>query len=239
LPPAAALEAAAVEPALAEPERAQWLAAEGRGEFRNKNTFIDDFLRFSSSSDPPQFLNGGPQVLVKNTFLDIADLAPPPIARASTVPSAPHSSESPIATPRSEKPEPVTQNGLPQHTPQVTIEKTFLHFADPPANASQLSVNSEPRNCAPQVFIPRNEAKTPETTVVISLHEALGAPSTSSPTSVHPGASYSTSPPSTSSPTSFCFFAICIPPFPIASSRSSPSQPVRLPAENFPVSSLP
>jgi len=42
--------------------------------------------------DPPQFPNGGPEISVKHTFLDFVDdnddpLAPPTLARASTVPS--------------------------------------------------------------------------------------------------------------------------------------------------------
>jgi len=144
----------------------------------------------------------------------------------------------------------VTPGGLPQHTTQVTIEKTFLHFADPPATASQLCVNSEPRNYAPQAFVCDEaqmfirheeedeqcckklffafepEPKIPESAVVINLHQALGAPSTSSPASVYPGAIKLN-------------LAAWIPPFPIASSRASPSQPVRLLAEHFPDSSLP
>merc|ERR1712086_164303 len=144
------------------------------------------------------------------------------------------------ATPRPEKPEPVTPNKLPQHTTQVTIKKTFLHFADPPASASQLSVNSEPRSFAPQAvtcdeeeeqcckkltFAFEPEPRTPETTFVINLHQALGAPSTSTPQRLYPGAIQLN-------------LAIWIPPFPIASSSSSPSQPVRLLAEHFPDSSM-
>jgi len=192
--PAAPLEAAAVEPALAEPVRVLRGLPQWGGEFRNKNTSIDDYF-----VDPP-----GPQRAKRHS------------------------------EPRD----------FLRHTTQVTIEKTFLHSADPPANASQVSVNSEPRNVAPQVFI-RNEAQpeppmTPMTP--INLYQALGAPSTSSRTIVHPGASYSTSPTFTSSPTSGYFFAmfIEIPPFPVASSRSSPSQPVPLLlAEHFPATSLP
>lgn len=147
------------------------------------------------------------------------------------------------------------------------IKNTSIEFFDPPASVPRRSRRSDPSKpvaaCESPPATPRSEKpervtptrlpdlttqvtfpstlepKTPKP-VVVNLHQALRAPSTSTPKTMYQGAIQ----------LNLAMWITPIPPFPIASSSSSSSQPVcphaqqiparlRLRAEHFPASGLP
>jgi len=61
---------------------------------------------------------------------------------------------------------------------EMPVRNTFIEFSSPGAHTSQLSGNTEPRGFAPGAFT-CNQEPEPETPVVISLQNSLGAASSS------------------------------------------------------------